>query len=352
MSARYAQLTLALPLSLVALWAWAGVNRRVLARRRARRALASVGDAAAAPCTRAGQGPRLLRRLVELAGRRHWLVMELLLLPVGLALWRTLSSLVPLLAAVVLIVPLHRLRARRRAAQEALGRATAITELCTALAGELRCGATPEQALESIAGRSRSAGGMLGRLGPEAVVRLAAVRYGADVPAAFRWLAELPGGAGAAAIGACWQVTADSGTSLAIGLDQVAQALRAERALAEEIRAELAGPRTTAALLAALPVFGLLLGSALGAQPVWVLLHTPVGLGCLGAGVLLEAVGLLWTGWIVRGARHLAGMGAHAQQPRAADLDAAAADERAQRCTAWSGWSGGWRSAARREVSW
>ncbi|WP_063772033.1 type II secretion system F family protein [Kitasatospora mediocidica] len=227
----------------------------------------------------------------------------------GLALWWVTGSPVPALVATLLVLPLRRCRLRRRVAREARGRAAAITEFCAALAGELRSGATPEQALESIAGRGRSSGGLDVRLGQEAIVRLAAGRYGADVPAAFRWLAELPGGGGAAAIAACWQVTSDGGTGLATGLDRVAEALRAERALEDEIRSELAGPRTTAVLLAALPVFGLLLGGALGAHPVTVLLHTPLGLGCLGAGAALEVAGLVWTGRIVRGAQHLAGAG-------------------------------------------
>ncbi|WP_374120205.1 type II secretion system F family protein, partial [Streptomyces sp. LS1784] len=86
--------------------------------------------------------------------------------------------------------------------------------------------------------------------------------------------------------------------------DRVAEALRGERALAEEIAGELAGPRTTIAVLAALPGVGLLLGAALGARPLEVLLHTPAGLGCLVAGAALEGLGVLWTARIVRAAAH------------------------------------------------
>lgn len=206
------------------------------------------------------------------------------------------------MAAVLLVFPSCRWRERRRAIRQERLRAAAVIELCAALAGELRSGATPEQALDTVTAPGRSAGSLLGRLGDEALARLVAARYGADVPAALRWLATLPGGAGACAIAACWQVTAGSGTGLAAALDQVAEALRADRALHEEIQSELTGPRTTAALLAALPAFGLLLGGALGAQPLAVLLHTPLGWGCLLAGLLLEIAGLFWTGRIVRGA--------------------------------------------------
>ena len=64
--------------------------------------------------------------------------------------------------------------------------------------------------------------------------------------------------------------------------------------------AQLAGPRATAVLLALLPVFGLAMGNALGADPLAVLVGTPVGRGCLVLGLLLEVAGLLWTARITR----------------------------------------------------
>ncbi|MCU7823972.1 type II secretion system F family protein [Kitasatospora sp. DSM 101779] len=174
-----------------------------------------------------------------------------------------------------------------------------MIELCTCLVGELRSGATAEYALQTVIGRGRA---LRDDLGAEPSARLAAARYGADVPTALRLVAELPGGCGAAAVAACWQVSAESGTGLLAGLDQLVDALRAERALAEEVAGELAGSRATVALLAVLPVFGLLLGTALGAHPLPTLLHTPAGLVCLAAGAALETAGLLWTARIVRSA--------------------------------------------------
>ncbi|MEV8095915.1 hypothetical protein [Kitasatospora sp. NPDC085879] len=224
---------------------------------------------------------------------------ELVLLPIGLAASHIVRSPVPLLAAAVGVVPLRRQRSRRRTAQEARRRSAAVIDLCTGLVGELRSGATPELALQTVIGRGST---LRDALGAEPSARLAAARYGADVPMALRLVAELPGGRGAAAVAACWQVSSDSGTGLLVGLDQLADALRAERALAEEVAGELAGSRATVALLAVLPGFGLLLGTALGAHPLPTLLHTPAGLACLGLGTLLEAAGLLWTARIVRAA--------------------------------------------------
>ena len=262
----------------------------------------SIGGTRPGPA--GGAVARLRRGRAALrAVRPPWLVPELMLLPVGLAAWQGFRSPLPLLAGAAGVVPLRRWRIRRQRKGRARHRATAVIELCAALAAELRSGATPEQALHIVTSRLGTDRISLDRLGPEPVARLAAGRYGGDVPAAFGVLADLPGGRGAAAIAACWQVASHSGAGLAAALDQVAEALRAERALAEEIEGELAAPRTTIAVLAVLPALGLLLGVTLGAHPLDILLHTPAGLACLVAGAALEAAGLAWTARIVRAAR-------------------------------------------------
>jgi tight adherence protein B len=97
-------------------------------------------------------------------------------------------------------------------------------------------------------------------------------------------------------------VAVDQGAGLADGLDRLEGALRAERDQRADLRAQLAGPRSTAVMLAGLPVLGLLLGAALGADPLHVLLHTGAGLGCLAAGAVLEGAGLWWALRVVKGA--------------------------------------------------
>jgi tight adherence protein B len=232
----------------------------------------------------------------------RWAVPELLLLPTGALLGRVLESAVPLLAAAVAVWPLHRRRLVWKRGREERLREAAILEFCTALAAELRTGAVPGPALETVLASDGPTAGVLRRGGVHTAELLAAARFGGDVPEALRGIAELPGAAGTAAVAACWQVATESGAGLAAGLDRVAAALAADSALRETVRGELAGPRTTAVLLAALPVFGLLLGTALGADPLHMLLHTPAGLGCLLIGVALEVAGLIWTARIVRGA--------------------------------------------------
>ncbi|WP_307806792.1 type II secretion system F family protein, partial [Streptomyces sp. FH025] len=297
-------------LCLLAAAGWRAVQEQLPGGRRSRLVLAGSG-----PPVR-GPGPAMTGRAkVRIQAA---LVPELLIIPVGLAAGQATASPVPVLAAGLAVLPLRRWRVRRRLAAEAGQRAAAVAELCAALAGELRSGSTPEQALHLVTARLAADPDGLRRLGEEPVARLAAGRYGGDVPEALHLLAELPGGSGAAAIAACWRVASDGGSGLAAALDRVAEALRGERALAEEIAGELAGPRTTIAVLAALPGAGLLLGGGLGARPLDVLLHTSAGLGCLAAGAVLEGLGVLWTARIVRSAARGGAGGASGVQGRPA----------------------------------
>ncbi|GFM97917.1 type II secretion system F family protein [Streptomyces fulvorobeus] len=222
-------------------------------------------------------------------GRREWLCA-----PVAVLLAVLGESVLPLVAGAV-AVPLVRrwLRGRSRL-RERERAADAVMALCGAVVGELRAGREPGQALLVAA---RDAGEALG--GAEAAV-LAAARFGGDVPGALRRAAEAPGREGLVGVAACWRVAVDGGAGLAAGLDRLEGALRADRRRREELRAHLAGAWSTVVVLALLPVAGLGLGAALGADPLRVLLHSPGGLACLAAGGLLEAAGLMWARRIVR----------------------------------------------------
>ncbi|VEI13155.1 type II secretion system F family protein [Trueperella bialowiezensis] len=65
----------------------------------------------------------------------------------------------------------------------------------------------------------------------------------------------------------------------------------------------LAGPLASARMLAALPLFGLALGWAMGADPLGFLLTTPLGWLALVAGLAFEAAGIVWTMRLVAQAR-------------------------------------------------
>ncbi|MER6249963.1 type II secretion system F family protein [Streptomyces sp. NPDC001584] len=207
------------------------------------------------------------------------------------------GSVIPLLAgaaAVPLVRRWLRVRARERARA---ARAAEVVALCGAVVGELRAGAQPGQAL--TAAMRRTAVGPGGPGAAETGV-LAAAAFGGDVPGALRQAAREPGAEGLAGMAACWRVSVDGGAGLAAGLERLEGALRAERDRQESLRAQLAGARSTVLVLALLPLVGLLIGTGLGADPLRVLLHTPMGWGCLLAGGVLEALGLLWCRRIVR----------------------------------------------------
>ncbi|MFJ4827615.1 type II secretion system F family protein [Streptomyces bacillaris] len=247
-------------------------------------------------------GSSLLRVRELVVERREWWCV-----PVAVLLAVVGASVLPLLAGAV-AVPLVRRwlrgRARRRQRERA---ADKVAALCGAVVGELRAGQEPGQALlaglRECAAEARAGGGPGGGawLGDAETAVLAAARFGGDVPAALRQAAEGPGLEGLSGMAACWRVAVDGGAGLAAGLDRLETALRADRRRREELRAQLAGAWSTVVVLALLPVAGLGLGAALGAEPLRVLLHTPGGLLCLVVGGLLEAAGLFWACRIVRG---------------------------------------------------
>ncbi|WSC96841.1 type II secretion system F family protein [Streptomyces sp. NBC_01754] len=228
------------------------------------------------------------RTRAHLDDRREWLCVPVAVLFAVLG-----ESVIPLSAGAV-AVPLVRRWIRRRASRRGRERAAAaVTALCGALVGELRAGREPGQALLAV-GR----GG--GALGAAETAVLAAARFGGDVPGALRKASGLSGREGLAGVAACWRVAVDGGAGLATGLARLEHAMRAERRGREELRAQLAGAWSTVVVLALLPVVGLGLGAALGADPLEVLLHSPGGLVCLVTGSLLEGAGLFWATRIVR----------------------------------------------------
>lgn len=171
------------------------------------------------------------------------------------------------------------------------------SEALAVLAGELTAGRTPATALEAAAsvavgpfGRALAAAARSGRFGADAGECLLRGAEQSAVPEVLRGLA------------ACWQVCSSTGSSLAAAVERLSEGLRAEHAQRLTVEAELAGPRATAGLLAVLPLAGILLASGLGARPLHVLFETPIGVGCLVAGVGLDLLGVWWTGRLVAAA--------------------------------------------------
>ncbi len=179
---------------------------------------------------------------------------------------------------------LENLKERRTLPQR---RRTSIIELCDAMAAELSAGRTPDEAFTAAATV----------LDPHVSEELLSLPR--PPPDHLDELAAQPGAEGLRLLAACWRVGSERGGTLATVLDGLASALRDEEAQRQDVSVQLAGPRATARLLAALPLLGIAMAAALGARPIPFLCTTLPGLACLIAGVALNTTGLYWT-------RHLA----------------------------------------------
>ena len=182
--------------------------------------------------------------------------------------------------------------ARQRAGERA-ERAAAWAAGVRLLVAELRAGMHPAAAAEGAATDAA----------PEVARMLrsmaATARLGGDVVAALAeraGSAETPTGRMARA----WALAERHGVALAELLDAVRRDVEHRAAFAREVDARMAGPRATAAVLAGLPVLGILLGESAGSAPLAVLAGKPIGQVLLVVGVGLLCLGTAWTGRLTR----------------------------------------------------
>src|SRR5690606_9870642 len=136
------------------------------------------------------------------------------------------------------------LRRRTTAGARMARTADAVRESCEALAGELVAGTTPGQALSVAV-----------EVWPPLEEAVHAERVGDSVPDALRDLAERHDGAGdLRQVAAAWQLSQRSGAALGEALTAVAADLADQRTTRALVRGELASARSTARLVACLPV--------------------------------------------------------------------------------------------------
>lgn len=200
-------------------------------------------------------------------------------------------SAIPMLLALLAAILVRSRIARARTRAAAAAQHSAVVELCSALRGELQAGRQPSAAFtEAVWCRPEL------RDLAEAVCAPSPSR---SAPELLAEAARTPGRDGLASLAACWRAAEVYGVSLTGAVSGIEDGLRAEQARRQNLAMELSGVRTTVALLGVLPIFGLALGSALGADPVHTLLSRPAGEVCLAAGCLLELVGLRWTDRLV-----------------------------------------------------
>lgn len=157
------------------------------------------------------------------------------------------------------------------------------------LVGELAAGSPPPAALDAAAHAAPLVAG-----GYAAAARAAA----RGDPAGARLTAS--GHPAIRAVGHAWAVAETQGSGLAGVLGRVVGDLEAAAAQRRATAVALAGPRSSAALLAGLPLLGIALGTAMGAHPLAFLLATAVGRAVCCAGVLLDVAGVVWVRHLLR----------------------------------------------------
>lgn len=175
---------------------------------------------------------------------------------------------------------------RRRAAARRRADLLAAVAL---LVAELEAGARPGAALAAAA----ELGGV-----DAAVLHRAARAADAGGDAA----AELATTEHTRALAVAWSLGQDTGSALAGVLGRVAADFSAADEQRRQVGVALSGPRSSAAVLTGLPVLGVVLGVAMGADPVSFLLDSSAGRLVCSAGVLFDVAGVLWLRRILRSA--------------------------------------------------
>jgi tight adherence protein B len=170
----------------------------------------------------------------------------------------------------------------------------AVVDLCGALRAELEAGRQPGPALTEAAWCRPELADLAAELGSPS--------FSGDPADSMRRAAAVPGRRGLVALAAGWRAAREHGISLAGTIAGIEEGLRAEQHHRQGLDAELSGIRATTVLLAILPLFGLALGSALGADPVHAALTRPVAEAGLAVGLLLELLGLSWTDRLIAAA--------------------------------------------------
>ncbi|WP_434451673.1 type II secretion system F family protein [Lentzea sp. E54] len=229
-----------------------------------------------------------LRRLGP-RGKRELVVPPSLWLAAAAVVTYLAAGIGGLVAAAVLAATIARLLKRRKR-YKALRQATdALSDGLGGVIDELRAGAHPAQAAEGAAQETPAPAG-------EVLKAVAATsRLGGDVERTLRDLRQPLLRTAVDQLARAWHVSAKHGVALADVLDATRRDLDQRAAFARQAHARMAGPRASAAVLAGLPVLGVLLGELSGARPVHVLTGTAAGQCFLVLGALFLAAGLWWT---------------------------------------------------------
>ena len=174
---------------------------------------------------------------------------------------------------------LGRFGVRCRAARRADAQLMATVRIVVA---ELAAGSRPAAALDAAAGMTST----------HAETFAAAAECARSGDEVDKVLARDPP---LAAVAVAWRLATVTGAPLAAVLARAGEDLAARAQQQRVVTGALASARSSAAVLAVLPLVGVALGSGMDAHPLAFLLASPAGRWVTLVGVVLDAAGLLWT---------------------------------------------------------
>lgn len=185
---------------------------------------------------------------------------------------------------------------RRRRSRRSLQEGRELEAALDVLVGELRVGAHPVHAFTVAAEETsdpvaRCLRGVAARarLGADVAAGLRAASRSSDLPAQWDRLAV------------CWQLAIDHGLAISTLMRAGQRDIAERQRFSARVMSGMAGARATAAILAGLPVFGVLLGQLIGARPLSFLLNGRAGGWLLVVGLSLACAGLFWSDRITDG---------------------------------------------------
>jgi tight adherence protein B len=179
---------------------------------------------------------------------------------------------------------------RRRRMRHAMDEGETLEAALEVLVGELRVGSHPVQAFCVAADET------VGAVAVSLRAVAARARLGADVAAGLRAAARssaLPTHWDRLAV--CWQLANDHGLAITTLMRTAQRDITERQRFSARVTSGMAGARATAAILAGLPLLGVLLGQLIGARPLDFLLSGHAGGWLLVVGLTLACGGLLWS---------------------------------------------------------
>lgn len=234
-----------------------------------------------------GPPPRArLRRLDQPVTRRSrrpwplWVALAAIAVIAGVLVGR-LGYVVAAATVIGVVIELVR---RARADRRAKSGRMQVTEAATTLALLQRAGMIPTVALREAASGNQCLGSAA-----------AAGRLGIDITGALEKESRAPGREGLRSLVAAWQVSERTGAPIAEVIGRVADTLRQDQQVRAAVDAEMSAARISGRIMACLPIFGIALGSAVGANPLGFLTTHWAGEMLVLAGVLLSVAGIAWT---------------------------------------------------------